>query len=337
MKKLKKMRRLRESQAVVMCVGKEPMSRADVRDVLFCKRAVQKALIKLGFRPVTVYIERKNFRKPASIIERIAAHKPYCVFNLFEGLGYNPFKEAEFAALLEEASISFTGSQSCSLRVCLNKSKTKGILRAQGVRVPAGRFVRSIKDLNIKKMNFPLFLKPCKEDASLGIDGDSLVTDEIALIEVLHKKLKEFSRGMVIEEFISGNEYNVGMLGDYPYTPVGISTIDYSQYTDALPFLTYNSKWKKDSPEYAIMPAPDAPITRRLRKRIISICRAAGKALGCRGYFRVDVRESQGRIYVLDVNPNPDISPDSGFARQAAHKGWGYEGLVARIMAARNK
>jgi len=94
--------------------------------------------------------------------------------------------------------------------------------------------------------------------------------------------------------------------------------IDYKKYNDLKPYLSYNAKWNTKTREFKqIIPVVDNQLDGRIKKSIIRLCRRAGQLLGCRGYFRVDLRERDNRLYILDVNPNPDINDDSGFMRQA--------------------
>jgi D-alanine-D-alanine ligase len=114
---------------------------------------------------------------------------------------------------------------------------------------------------------------------------------------------------------------------------LGVSCIDYEKHSQFEPFLTHDSKWRMDSLEYKmVMPSLKSVIKSSLRRKIIDTAFSAAKVLGCRGYLRVDMREKDSNIYVLDINPNPDINKDSGFARQAANKGYSYEGLIEKII-----
>jgi D-alanine-D-alanine ligase len=157
-------------------------------------------------------------------------------------------------------------------------------------------------------------------------------TEELG--SLLRRKLEEFPRGLILEEFIPGREFNVGFIGDHPYEILGVSMIDYSCHSNWLPFLHYDSKWDPSCVEFQeITPVLEEGIPPAFRRQLVSIARRAGEALGCRGYFRVDLREKDGIPYVLDVNPNPDINEDSGFARQGRSRGYSYDEVVERILA----
>ena len=124
------------------------------------------------------------------------------------------------------------------------------------------------------------------------------------------------------------------MIGNYPYEIMGISVIDYERYADFSPFLTYAAKWNADSVQYhAIMPEVTEIIPKRVKKQLCDICRRVGGLVRGRGYFRVDIRQRQEELFVLDVNPNPDINRDSGLLRQVYHKGYRYEEFIARLIS----
>lgn len=318
---------------IVIAVIKEDTARKDVKDVLRCKNAIEKALLNKNWSVKTLYLEEKDFESSESIKTRIMELKPFCIFNLFEGFENDSQKEAAFVQIIEDMNVFFTGNSSYTLNLCGNKWKTKDVLRRNNIPTPKGIFVKEVKDLDLKSIHLPIFIKPCFEDASLGIDIDSLVTDEENLHKVIEQKLKEFPKGLMAEEFISGKEYNVGFLGDFPYEAIGISTIDYSEYRNTYSFLTYNSKWETDTCEFkTLLPSLEKGLDNDLKKKILELSAKAGEILGCKSYFRVDLREKNGQLYVLDVNPNPDINEDSGFMKQAYFKGYIYEEVIERIV-----
>jgi D-alanine-D-alanine ligase len=324
-----------KNKKIVFAVGKEKLARAEVELVEQCLQAVENVIKAQGVLTARLYLELAEFSNKPALKSKIQEFNPACVFNLFEGFTLDSTKEPDFIKILEELKIPFTGNGYRALCLCLNKKRTKDILRRNGIFTPRGKVVVSVEDLAKIKLDFPLFVKPAMEDASLGVDNDSLVRNQEELAVAVAKKLKNFPRGLVVEEFIAGKEYSAGFVGNFPYELLGISVIDYSKYDDFSPFLTYGSKWNVHSPEYkAIVPSLSESIDEEIRNKIFEITALAGKILGCKGYFRIDMREKAGRIYVLDVNPNPDISPDSGFICQAQHKGYSYSQVIEKILHA---
>lgn len=327
----------KEFQKIIITVAKQTTSDKDALDALRCAETVKSALLNKGAVVEIIYLEKNDFLKGGDCLEeRINQHMPCCVFNLFEGFsGGDAEREAEFIKILERKSIPYTGNCAKVLARCLNKQKVKDILIKNEVPVPKGVFVKNKNDLSgVNSLNFPVFVKPCFEDASLGIDSDSFVTGIEKLFLSVAKKLKRFSQGLIVEEFIPGNEYNIGFLGDFPYEVLGVSVMDYSGYPNLSNFLTYQSKWEQESLEYkSFLPSPKEKIEKFLKEHILKIASLSGKLLGCRSYFRVDLRVNQGIPYILDVNPNPDINIDSGLIRQAYNRGYSYSQIIGKILS----
>ncbi|OGW75751.1 MAG: hypothetical protein A2Z72_02735 [Omnitrophica bacterium RBG_13_46_9] len=300
-----------------------------------CDISVRRALLKKGFSVDMLYLEKRDFGAPLyKLKKKILDANPSCIFNLFDGFRSDSSKEAEFAEILEMTGIPFTGNSPWTLAACLDKETTKRILEKRGIATPRGVFIKSLADLRMDGLNFPLFIKPCFEDASIGINPDVFLAKENDIHGIVPRKLKEFPKGLIIEEFIPGKEYHAGFLRNFPYEMLGISVNNYSKHKDFLPFLTYSSKWKSDSEEFRkLIPSLDENIPAHLKYKIAEISSKAGEALGCRGYYRVDLRERDGQIFVLDMNPNPDISIYSGFMRQAYRIGYAYDDVIARIVA----
>lgn len=317
---------------IIIAVAKEKISQADYLGILRCKEAVENVFLKKGIPVETLHVQKKDFVDSKSIKKKILTYKNCCIFNLFEGFCSDCAKEIEFVKILENNNITFTGNGSAALGNCLGKQQAKNILKKHGLLAPGGIILTNPNQKIPDNLAFPLFIKPAFEDASLGIDEQSLVKTKSELSRSLARKIKDFPRGLLVEEFISGKEYSIGLIGSFPYEVLAVSVLDYSKYKKFSPFLTYASKWDTVTSEFKQMwPSLDAKINPAFKKKIIKIARQAGKVLGCRGYFRVDLREKNKRIFILDINPNPDISPDSGFVRQAAFKGYNYQEIITKI------
>lgn len=321
---------------IAIMVGMEPAAKEDVAAVLRCAESVKKALSMIGWSTSMLWItpehKKDNFRQ---ILEDLFMLAPDCVFNLFEGFGDDPFSEYELAKLMEESNVVFTGNSSETLFTCLNKKLTNDTLREHGMTVPKGALVKKLADIKDIDIPLPVFIKPCFRDGSQGIDPDSIVNESSDLERVIRKKLKTYVYGLLLEEFIPGDEYNISCLAGKKAEVLGVSIMEYHRHPGSRPFMDYEAKWDERSDRYKKLVPRVMPLTSlnaKLKKEINILCRDISRIFGCKGYFRVDIREKDGRWYILDVNPNPDISDDSGFMRQAYSRGYKYHDVIKSIV-----
>lgn len=319
---------------VLIAVGLEATGRTDILDVLRCTQSLESVFSGMGVAVEKLFVKTEDFPRLDRVREVISSRLPARVFNLFEGFSGDAGMEISFARMLENLGVPFTGNPSKTLGKCLDKEGAKRILERNAIPVPRGIFLKNLEGRPWAGLEFPLFVKPCFEDGSVGIEKDCLVSEEESLERVLRQKLGEFPKGIILEEFIPGREFSVGFLGVAPYEVLGVSVIDYSRYSGRVPFLHYDSKWDPSCAEFhEILPVLEEGIAPCLRERLVDTACRAGEVLGCRGYFRVDLREKEGFPFVLDVNPNPDINEDSGFSRQGRNCGYSYPQVVERILA----
>lgn len=184
-------------------------------------------------------------------------------------------------------------------------------------------------------LRFPCIVKPRAEDASHGITPDSVVSNLAALEKQVSAMSRNYGGDTIVEEFIDGRELNVTVLGDRECTVLPPSEIDYSLPPGAPRLLTFDAKWEPGSLYFegtkVICPAK---IDAGLGEQISAVALAVFRLFNCQGYARVDLRlDSKGRLNVIEVNPNPDICPGSGAARQAEAAGMTYTQFVAEIVS----
>jgi D-alanine-D-alanine ligase len=260
----------------------------------------------------------------------------WLVFNLAEGMAGRLFEEPRIAWALEAMGFSFTGSGGEALARCLNKARTKELLATHGVSTPRWWLLRHAHEVDAREAEFmfPLIVKPVAEDASIGLDGNAVVHTHAALRQRVAYVVERYRQSALVEAFIVGREFNVALWGNPP-TLLPLAEIDFSAFSD--PFariVSFAAKWEEESFEYNNTPALcPAPVNVFMHRRITSAALRAWEAIGCRGYARVDMRLSEkGTPYVVEVNCNPDISPDAGFFRAARTAGYSYEDMAAQIV-----
>jgi len=260
------------------------------------------------------------------------------IFNLCEGAFSKSSFEMNIAALLELYGARFTGSGPLALGLALDKGMAKDILRSRGVPTPAYAVLESKPSSMPGGLGFPLIVKPLREDASVGIDSRAVVNSFEELRERVDFITKRYSQPAIVEEYIDGREFNIAVLGNgaakKALPPSEILFVDFPE--DQPRICCYEAKWVEDSPLFMkTVPSCPADVPLGLRDELQAIALRAYGVIGCRDYARVDMRVgSDGKIKVLEVNPNPDISSDAGFARAAKASGLEYPDLVAAIVEA---
>lgn len=295
-------------------------------DILSQVGAVEEALSDRGENPVRIPLTRDA----ADALQRIREARVDRVVNLCETIEEDPRLAWHSAALLELTGIPFTGSPSTALMLTADKVLTKRLLAGQGIRTPAWRVYDGTAGFDPSGLRFPVLIKPRFEEAGIGIDQESIFVNA----ERLGARIEDFrlQYGPVfVEEYIGGREFNLSLLG-YPEARVlPPAEIDFSDFPDSLyPIVGYRAKWVADSFEFRHTPRrfPDR-LNPGLARDLQETAAACFHLLGLRDYGRVDMRvDDRNRVYVLEVNANPCLSPDAGFAAAAERDGMDYPALV---------
>ena len=262
---------------------------------------------------------------------------PAVVFNLCESIrGDNRF-EGLLPLLLDLEGISYTGSGAFPLLLALHKDKTKEVLRARGVPTPAAVLLDN-PDSSRVTLDFPLIVKPAREDASVGICSASVVRDRQALDDRVKYVLAHYRQPVLVEQYIEGREIYVSLLersGDRPQI-FPFFEIDFSDMPSDRPrIVSFEGKWVEDSVEYrGTRPVRCEGLSPALRTRVAETALAAFEAIGLRDYARMDVRLAPDDVpYVIDVNPNCDLSDlAGGFSKAARAGGLSYEKVILRLV-----
>jgi D-alanine-D-alanine ligase len=251
------------------------------------------------------------------------------VVNLCEGIGGYSRWESMVTGTLELTGVPFTGAGAWTTTICHNKNVVNALLQAAGLPIP--RWAMPLGGRVPDDFPLPAIVKPAAEDASVGIDQASVVRTHRQLRQRVTLIEKEYGPA-IVQQYIAGREFGVGIFGS---TVLPLSEIDFSDMPGgSWPILSFDAKWTtgcaEDVGSRPVCPARVAPpISRQLR----AVALAAWRAVRGQGYGRVDLRlDEAGQPWIIEVNPNPDISDDAGLSRMAQAVGWSYDDLILRMV-----
>ncbi len=297
-------------------------------DVGVVVREVENSLQQLGHTVARVAAARPI----ETTIAQLRGQAPDLIFNLCESFRDIAQQEGNVAGLLELLGIPFTGGSSATLHLALHKARLKEVLTAHGIPTPNWFVTDDPFFTWDRQVTFPAIVKPVAEDASIGIGIQSVVHNVDDLRARVGHIVRRHRQPALVEEFVDGREINVAVLGG---AVLEISEIDFSSLDPGLPrIVTYRGKWDESSPEYVgTIPVCPAKLSQTLREQAESLAVQVWELFEGRDYARIDMRiDGQGTVYVLEFNPNPDLSSDAGLARSARSRGWSHERLVAEIV-----
>jgi D-alanine-D-alanine ligase len=293
---------------------------------------IKNALNGLGYKTSIMNVDSDIFR----LIDHLRAEDPDLIFNLVECVENEAIQEMNVAGIYDLLKIPYTGAPALTLGLALNKPRVKEILSYYNIRTPRFQVFQISEKITLRDdLKFPLIVKPSREDASVGIEDASVCYSIAELRKRVRYIFEEFDQPALVEEFITGRELNVAIMGNKKPIVLPISEIDFSGLTDDMhKIVSYDAKWVHGSIAFVgtngVCPAP---IPQELEEQVKAIATQCYHVIGCRDYGRVDFRISEdGTPYVLEVNPNPDISDDAGFARSARVHGFTFEQAIAKIV-----
>lgn len=265
------------------------------------------------------------------------------VFNLAEGL-HGAWREAIVPLMLEELGVPYTGSDPTTLVLCLDKERTKQILTYHKVKCPTYKVFTEVPELTEKEiapLECPLIVKPLYEGSSKGIKNNSLVMGVKDCQNQIARIIQTYKQPVLVEEFIPGREFTVGILGNgedilvLPIVELNFAALP----KGATPIYSYEAKWIWDVPEKPLdMFHCPAEIYSSVERRIKETAVNAYNALGCRDWCRVDIRlDNLDKPYVLELNPIPGILPDANqnscLPKAARAYGWNYSQLINNVLS----
>ncbi|MGB5874325.1 MAG: ATP-grasp domain-containing protein [Bacteroidota bacterium] len=293
---------------------------------------IKAALDSLGYRTSIFNVSSDIYR----LIDHLRGDRPDLVFNLVECVENESLQEMNVAGLYELLKIPYTGAGPLALGTALNKPRMKELLASNGVQTPQYYVFQPSTRITIaEEMAFPLIVKPEHEDGSVGISDGSVVFTAGELRKRVRYVFEEFEQAALVEQYVDGREFNVAILGHRNPVVLPVSEIDFSGLTAGMNrIVSYEAKWMHGTVAYegtkGVCPAQlSAQQERVLKETALRCC----QLIGCRDYARVDFRMTdEGEIYVIEVNPNPDISDDAGFARSARAHGLTFQEIVGKIV-----
>jgi D-alanine-D-alanine ligase len=276
--------------------------------------------------------------------QRLRDARPDIVFNIAEGLR-GPNRESHVPAICEFYGIPYSGSDPFTLSLCLDKARTKEVLRAHSVPTADWALVQTVTEITTlldQPLDYPLFAKPVHEGSSKGITERNFVASPSALRPAVLDLLERYQQPVIVERYLPGAEFTCGVLGNgadarvLPLVAMNFASLP----AGALPIYGFEAKWLWDRADrpLEIFECP-ARISAALRAEIEDVVRRTFVALGCRDWSRVDVRlDADGRANVIEVNPLPGILPDpadnSCLPKAARAAGMDYDALIGACLQA---
>jgi D-alanine-D-alanine ligase len=290
------------------------------------------AALRQGGHQASILGVHGNIRK---LLSGLARRKPELLFNLMETFGESELGAVASVGLLDLVGIPYTGGGPGEVYLQEDKALTKKLLAFDSIAYPDFAVFSRDADLETAgRLRMPLFVKPLRMDSSIGIDGNSLVHSARELMEqvlMIHDKVKDSA---LVEEYIEGREFYVGVLGNP--NPVAFPPVemDFSKMPEGKPhILDHRAKFEENTAEYKGTQAVVAEVPDELKARLQKVALAAYRALRVRDYGRIDLRLTQaGEIYVIEVNASCYLEQAGEFVMAAAAAGLDYPALINRIV-----
>ena len=308
----------------------KPVYSVAVATVMEEYSALAEGLKAAGFRVRMLNVEN-DFRK---LIAAVTRNQPDVIFNLVEYFREDPVLEGSAAGVLDVSGIPYTGASPGALILCQRKGYTKQILAGHGVPTPHFRLLHQPRIPRRHGLKYPLIVKPAREDASSGVTKESVVRDHASLTAQVQKVFSEFAPPVLVEEFIEGRELHVSVLGNAPPQVLPVIEFDFTDLPPDHPnLISYAMKWSPlDESYHQVHSVCPAALSKREMRRVSEAVIAAYTLTGCRDYARIDLRMNRdGEVFVLEVNPNPDLTAGVSFMESAEKAGLSFSATLGMI------
>ena len=310
----------------------------DVGTVAEEMASIIEAVRSTGYRVDVVNVEDDLER----LIASIRLYRPDVIMNLVEYFNDDSSQEAHVAALYELMGVAYTGSEPMPLTLCQNKYRTKLLLEAAGLPTSPYMLVDQGPVPNDHELTFPLIVKPALEDASGGIEPASVVRDQAALEARVEQVRREYRMPVLVEQYVEGREIHAALLGNDPPEVLPLFEMEFDDTEFNLEgewrpqIISYRAKWDPNSPDFYAMDSvcPAEDLDEETEEYIRDIAAQAFAAVGCRDYARIDMRldEEEGEVYILEVNPNPDLADGAAYMQCATASGRSFAQTIRELV-----
>jgi D-alanine-D-alanine ligase len=311
-----------------------PEDRGGTADLRTQIRHIARTLRKLGHTVTILPLAHDLFQ----FQRKLRRLNPGVVFNLYDDVVHGALYDMRLAALVRMLGFPMTGSPALALGLTRYKFMTASLLAGAGVPVPPNTAIlETAGAVNRYKWGFPIFVQPSQEHAGVGVDRTSVTHSKKALRLKVREILQTYNQPALAQRYLQGREFNVGIIGGNRLRALPLAEVDFSDLPAEIPpIMSYAAKWIETSVEFkktsVICPAE---VEAELGQRIVRVALQAFRAVGGRGYGRVDIRLDEfNQPYVLEVNCNPCLDEGMGLARSAEKANIPYPRLLQLILRA---
>lgn len=311
-----------------------PEDRAGTADLKRQVRHIARCLRRLGHTVTVLPLAHDLF----AFQRRLRRLRPGVVFNLYDDVVHGALYDMRLAALVRMMGFPMTGSPALALGLTRYKFMSASLLAGAGIPIPPNTAIlETVRSVDGHKWQFPIIVQASQEHAGIGLDRHSVVHSKKALKLKVREIVRTYHQPALAQRFLPGREFNVGIVGGNRMRVLPLAEVSYVALPpDIPPIMSYAAKWVETSPEYqkttVICPAE---VGQELAERIGRLALRAFRAVGGRGYGRVDMRlDEAGQPYVLEVNCNPLLEEGVGLARSAEKAGINFRQLLQLIVRA---
>lgn len=311
-----------------------PEDRASTADLRQMIRMMARTLRSLGHTVSVLPVTGDLF----AFQRRLRRLHPHVVFNQYEDFEHGGLYDMLLAAQVRMMGFPMTGASALALGLSHYKFTVASLLAGVGIPIPPNTtLLETMGAIHQHKWHFPLIAQPSQEHGGIGLDRQSVVQSKKALRLKVREILQQFNQPALVQRFLPGREFNVGIVGGNRMRVLPLAEVCYNDLPPEIPpIMSYAAKWIETAPEYArISVVCPAEVEPDLAEHIGQVALQAFRAVGGWGYGRVDVRlDELGGPCVLDVNCNACLDEGMGLARSAEKAGLSYADLLQIIVRA---